>query len=95
MLKPAISNSFSERTQLAPTLVIIDREPKYKISQIVDSKINCQWACKSLYKVIWLEYEDTEDESEWITASELTYASNLVFDYHIVYPTKPGPPPLS
>ena len=40
MLKPAISNSFSKRIQLASALVIIDKEPKYKISQIVDSKID-------------------------------------------------------
>ena len=32
MLKPAISNTFSERIQLAPTPVIIDRESKYEIS---------------------------------------------------------------
>ena len=32
MLKSTISNFFSKRTQLAPTLVIINGEPKYKIS---------------------------------------------------------------
>ena len=64
MLKPAMSNTFFERIQLAPTLVIIDRESKYEISQIVDSKIDCQRAWKLLYKVIWLGYEDTGDESE-------------------------------
>jgi len=64
MLKPTMSNTFSERTQLAPTLVIINREPKYEISWIVDSKIDCQWACKLLYKVIWLGYKDTGDKSE-------------------------------
>jgi len=42
MLEPTISNSFSKRTQLASALVIIDKKPKYKISQIVDSKINHQ-----------------------------------------------------
>jgi len=62
MLKPAMSNTFSERIQLAPTLVIIDREPEYEISWIVDSKIDHQWACKLLYKVIWLVYKDTRDE---------------------------------
>ena len=41
MLEPAMSNTFSERIQLPPALVIIDREPKYEISQIVDSKIDC------------------------------------------------------
>jgi len=64
MLEPTTSNTFSERTQLAPASVIIDREPEHEISWIVDSKINHQWACKLLYKVIWLGYEDTEDESE-------------------------------
>ena len=32
MLKPAMSNSFSERIQLAPALVIIDGESEYEIS---------------------------------------------------------------
>ena len=64
MLKPATSNTFSKRIQLAPTPVIIDRKPKYEISQIVDSKINCRQSCKLLYKVIWLEYEDTGDKSK-------------------------------
>ena len=49
MLKPAMSNYFPKRTQLASTLVIINREPKYKISQIVDSIIDCQCICKLLY----------------------------------------------
>jgi len=64
MLKPAMSNTFSKRIQLAPTPVIIDGEPEYEISWIVDSKIDHQQVCKLLYKVIWLGYEDTGDESE-------------------------------
>ena len=64
MLEPATSNIFSERIQPASAPVIIDREPEHEISQIVDSKINRQRACKLLYKVIWLGYEDTGDESE-------------------------------
>ena len=58
ILEPAISNSFPERTQLAPILVIINREHKYKISQIVNPTIDCQQTCKLLYKIIWLGYED-------------------------------------
>ena len=64
MLKPSTSNTFSKRIQPAPAPVIIDGEPKYEISQIVDSKIDCRQACKLLYKVIWLGYEDTGDESK-------------------------------
>ena len=95
MLEPTTSNTFSERIQLAPAPVIIDREPKYEISWIVDSKIDCRRACKLLYKVIWLGYEDTGDESKWIPASKLTHTTDLVSDFHITYSTKPGPLPLS
>ena len=95
MLEPATSNTFSERIQLVPTPVIIDREPEYEISRIVDSKIDHRQACKLLYKVIWLGYEDTGDESKWIPTSKLTHATDLVSDFHIAYPTKPSPLPLS
>ena len=95
MLKPATSNTFSKRIQLAPTPVIIDREPEYEISWIVDSKINRRWACKLLYKVIWLEYKDTGDKSKQIPISELSHTVDLVSDFHITYPAKPGPLPLS
>jgi len=95
MLEPAISNTFSKRIQLVPAPVIIDGEPKYQISRIVNSKIDCRWTCKLLYKVIWLGCENTGDESKWISASELTHAADLVSDFHIAYPTKSGPLPLS
>ena len=91
MLELAISNSFSKRKQPVSTSVIIDREPEYEISWIVDSKIDCQRTCKLLYKVIWLGYEDTENKFEWIPTFELTYAANLVSDFHIAYLTKPSP----
>ena len=90
MLKPAISNSFSKRTQLAPALVIINGEPEYEISQIMDSKIDHQQACKLLYKVIWLGYKNTEDKFEWILISELTHVANLISNFHIAYITKPS-----
>ena len=95
MLEPATSNTFFERIQPAPAPVIIDGEPKYEISQIVDSKIDRRQAYKLLYKVIWLEYEDTGDESEWIPAFELSHATDLVSNFYIAYPAKPGPLPLS
>jgi len=64
MLKPAMSNTFSERIQPALVPVIIDGKTEYEISWIVDPKIDCQQVCKLLYKVIWLGYEDTGDKSE-------------------------------
>jgi len=52
MLEPAIPNIFQQRSEPPPAPVIIDRELEYEISKIVDSKIDCQRACKLLYKVI-------------------------------------------
>jgi len=86
----AIFNTFSERTQstLVLVLVIINGESEYKILQIVDSKINHQQACKLLYKIIWLKYEDTKDKSKQFSTTELTYTINLVSNFYITYPTK-------
>jgi len=64
MLKPATPNTFQQHSEPLPALVIIDGKPEYEISKIVDSKIDCRRACKLLYKVIWLGYEDTDNDSK-------------------------------
>jgi len=64
MLKPATPNTFLQHSKPPLVPVIINREPEYKISKIVDSKIDCWRACKLLYKVIWLGYEDTDNDSK-------------------------------
>jgi len=91
MLEPSTLNAFQQRSEPLPTPVIIDREPEYEISKIVDSKIDHRRACKLLYKVIWLGYEDTDDDSEWLPAVELEHAKELVNNFHLKYPAKPGP----
>jgi len=91
MLKPATPNTFQQRSEPPPAPVIIDGEPEYEISKIVDSKIDCWRACKLLYKVIWLGYEDTDNDSEWLPAVELEHAKELVNDFHLKYPAKLGP----
>jgi len=91
MLELATPNTFQQRSKPLPALVIIDKEPEYEISKIVDSKIDCRRACKLLYKVIWLGYEDTDNDSKWLPAVELEHAKELVNNFHLKYPTKPGP----
>jgi len=92
MLEPATPNTFQQRSEPPPALVIIDGEPEYEISKlIVDSKIDCRRACKLLYKVIWLGYEDTDNDSEWLPATELEHAKELLNDFHLKYPSKLGP----
>jgi len=91
MLEPATPNTFQQHSEPLPAPVIIDGEPEYEISRIVDSKIDYWRACKLLYKVIWLGYEDINNDSKWLPATELEHAKELVNDFHLKYPAKLGP----
>jgi len=64
MLEPTTLNNFQQHSEPPPVSVIIDGELEYEISKIVNSKIDRRRACKLLYKVIWLGYEDTDNDSE-------------------------------
>ena len=44
-----------------------------------------------LYYVKWAGYEGTDKENSWISASELTHANDLLRDFHLQNPDKPGP----
>jgi len=64
MLKPATPNTFQQHSKPLPAPVIINKESEYEISKIVDSKIDHWRAYKLLYKVIWLGYKDTDNNSK-------------------------------
>jgi len=83
MLKPATLNTFQQHSEPLPAPVIINGEPEYEISKIVNSKINYRRACKLFYKVIWLGYEDTNNDSEWLPATKLEHAKELLSDFHL------------
>jgi hypothetical protein len=58
MLELSTPNSVPNHIQ-PPPLVIIDEEPEYKISEILNSKLDKRQACKLLYLVQWSGYEGT------------------------------------
>jgi len=92
MLEPATPNPIPDQIQPPPLPIIVDDEPEFEISEILDSKIDNQHcACKLLYLVHWTEYEGPNEETSWILASELGHASELIVDFHSVYPAKSGP----
>ena len=92
MLEPSTLNSIPERIQPPPSPVLIDGEPKYGISEILDSKLdNRRCVCKLLYLVKWSGYEGTNEETSWLPANELAHATDIVSDFHLKYPSKPGP----
>ena len=49
---------------------------------------------KLLYKVIWLEYKNTEEESDWLSISKLAHVSNIISNFHQAYPDKSSLLPL-
>jgi len=92
MLEPATPNPIPDCIQPPPPPITVDDELEFKISEILDSKIdNCCCAFKLLYLVCWTGYEGTDEETSWIFTSELRHASQLVGDFHSEYPAKSGP----
>ena len=92
MLEPAFPNLIPNRVQPPLPPVMVDNEPEFEISEILDSKIDnrCR-ICKLLYLVHWTGYKGTDKETSWILATELGHALELVADFHTAYLAKPGP----
>ena len=91
MLEPSSPNEFPNQTETPPPPIIIDGEMEFKISEILDSKINKCRKCRLQYLVKWSGYEGTDEETSWIPTSELEHATESVADFHLANPDKPGP----
>ena len=73
-----------------PPPILIDGEPEYEVSKILDSKIDKQRKhCNIVYLVWWTGYKGTDEETSWILANELGHASKIVADFHKAYLGKP------
>ena len=91
-LAPCVPNSIPNCVQPPTPPIKVDREPEYKIEEILDSKIDRrQHHCQLLYLVRWLSYQGTDAENSWLLATELGNVKELVTDFHRRYPNKPGP----
>jgi len=91
-LEPAIPNTIPDWIQPPPPPVEVDGELEFEISEILDSKVDRRHrSCKLLYLVHWSGYEGTDKETSWLLATELGNATELLEDYHVQYPDKPGP----
>ena len=94
MLEPSVPNTISNCSEPPPAPVVIDGEPEYEVTEILDSKIDRRWRpCNLLYLVRWSGYEGTDKETSWLLATELGNASEIVAEFHTRYPSKPGPWP--
>lgn len=82
MLEPHFSSSIPGQVASLPPLVEINKDIKYKISEIVDSKLDKRQKCPLLYHVRWTDYEDTDEEYTWVLATELKHTPEAVADFH-------------
>ena len=84
-------NTISNGIQPPPPPVEVDDNIEYKIAEILDSTLDQHQKCKLLYLVQWAGYEGTDQEIDWLVATELTHASELVADFHSAHPSRPNP----
>ena len=91
MLEPSAPNEFLNRTETPPPPVIIDGEMEFEISEILDSKIDKHRKCRLHYLVKWSGYEGTNEETSWISMSELEHVMESMADFHLANLDKPGP----
>ena len=91
-LEPTTPNVIPNCVQPPPPPIEVDGEPKYEITEILDSKLDhCRRQCPLLYLVRWAGYEGTDEETSWLVATELGHTTDLVANFHKAYPDKPGP----
>ena len=91
MLEPSTPNQFLNLIQIPEPPIIINSNSEYKISEILDSRIDKRCKCKLLYLVKWAGYEGMDEETSWLPASKLGHASEVISDFHLAHPSKPGP----
>jgi len=91
MLEPAQLNTIPGRIVLPLPPIEIEGDLNYKISEILDSKLDCRRkACQLQYLVCWTGYEGTDKEKSWILATKVE-ADELLDAFHTAYPHKLGP----
>src|ERR1700723_1926354 len=90
-LEPATRNTIPNRVQPPPPPIEVNDDIEFEISEILDSKIDKKRKCQLLYLVRWSGYKGMDQETDWLSALELTHAKELVQDFHTAYPHKPGP----
>ena len=84
-LEPHKPSAIPNRKIKPPSPVEIDNEQEYKISKVLDSKVDNHLKCKLHYLVAWKGYESTDNSATWISADLLLHARDAISDFHQVY----------
>ena len=90
-LEPAPLSNIPNCSNPPSPPVEVDGDLEFKVVQILNSKWDQQRKDPLLYYICWTGYKGTAGEFSWLTASSLQNARELVADFHMLNPSKPGP----
>jgi len=90
-IEPAPLSNIPNCVNPPPPPIEIDGNLEFEVAHILDSKLDRRRRDPLLYLVQWSGYEGIPDEYSWTPASDLENAAELVFEFHSLYPGKPGP----
>jgi hypothetical protein len=86
LLSPYVQTKEHGPSHANPPPDIINGEEEYEVKHILDGK---PVGRRFKYLVKWLGYPDTENQ--WLAASNLDHAKDVIFDYHKQFPNAPKP----
>jgi len=89
-LEPALTSQIPNHINLPPPIEI-DRNLKFEIAQVLDSKLDKWKKNLLLYYVCWTGYKSITEEYSWLAASDLENTNQLVANFYFRYPKKLGP----
>ncbi|MBW0495468.1 hypothetical protein O181_035183 [Austropuccinia psidii MF-1] len=88
LLEPVKQSSIPNCNQLPPPPGLVEEQEEWELVQVLDSKLK---RGKLWYLVEWKGFSEDPERTTWEPASSLTNSPDLVKDFHLLYPDKPGP----
>ncbi|MBW0562969.1 hypothetical protein O181_102684, partial [Austropuccinia psidii MF-1] len=88
LLEQVKTSTITNRHQEPPPPIIIEEEEEWEVSQILDSKLR---RGKLWYLVEWKGFSQDPESSTWEPTENLKDHTELVKDFHSLYPDNPGP----
>ncbi|MBW0550972.1 hypothetical protein O181_090687 [Austropuccinia psidii MF-1] len=88
LLKLVKQLGIPNRNQLPPPQILVEEQEEWEVAQVLDSKLK---RGKLWYIVEWKGGSEDPEITAWEPASNLTNSSDLVKDFHPLYPDKVGP----
>ncbi|MBW0509733.1 hypothetical protein O181_049448 [Austropuccinia psidii MF-1] len=88
LLEPVKQSAIPNQNQLPPPPALVEEQEEWEVAQVLYSKLK---RGKLWYLVEWKGFNEDPERTTLEPASNLTNSPDLVKDFHLLYPDKPGP----